>query len=89
MLIVWDEAKRRSNVRKHELDFADAEHVFSGPTYTFEDQRFSYAERRFLTLGLLQDVVVTIAHTESADELRIISMRKATRHEQTIFFENY
>jgi uncharacterized DUF497 family protein len=76
-------------VRKHELDFADAEQVFSGPTYTFEDQRFRYAERRFLTLGLLQDVVVTIAHTESADELRIISMRKATRHEQTIFFENY
>jgi uncharacterized DUF497 family protein len=41
-----------------------------------------------ITLGLLDDVVVVIAHTESTDELRIISMRKATRHEQAIFFEN-
>jgi uncharacterized DUF497 family protein len=62
--------------------------VFSGPTHTFEDGRFSYPEARFITLGLLDDVVVVIAHTESTDELRIISMRKATRHEQAIYFEN-
>ena len=88
MRIVWDEAKRLLNVRTHVLDFADAAHVFSGPTHTFEDTRFNYGEARFVTLGLLQDVVVTIVHTECRDELRIISMRKATRNEQTIFFEN-
>jgi uncharacterized protein len=88
MHIVWDEAKRLANVRKHALDFADAARVFSGSTYTFEDRRFSYTEFRFVTLGLLYDVVVAIAHTETPTQLRIISMRKATRYEQTIFFEN-
>jgi uncharacterized DUF497 family protein len=57
-------------------------------TYTMEDRRFSYSEFRFVTLGLLYGVVVAIAHTETPTELRIISMRKATRHEQAIFFEN-
>jgi uncharacterized DUF497 family protein len=88
MRIVWDEAKRRSNLRKHELDFADARRVFAGPTYTFEDRRFSYPEIRFITLGLLYGVVVAMAHTETGTEMRIISMRKATRHEQAIYFEN-
>jgi uncharacterized DUF497 family protein len=89
MRIVWHEPKRRENLRKHELDFADAARVFSGPTHTFEDKRFAYVEARFITLGLLHDVVVVIAHTERTEELRIISMRKATRHEQNIFFENF
>lgn len=88
MRIGWDEAKRRTNLRKHALDFTDAEEVFSGITYTVEDRRFNYGEPRFITLGLLRDTVVVIAHTETSRELRIISMRKATKHEQTLYFEN-
>lgn len=88
MRIVWDEAKRLSNLHKHGLDFADTGRVFGGPTYTFEDRRFRYSERRFVTLGLLYDLIVVIAHTETRTALRIISMRKATLHEQAIFFEN-
>jgi uncharacterized DUF497 family protein len=87
MRIVWNEAKRRGNLRKHALDFADAAKVFSGITYTIEDRRFDYEEQRYITLGLLRDTVVVIAHTEN-DEVRIISMRKATRNEQAIYFEN-
>jgi hypothetical protein len=88
MRIVWDEAKRGSNLRKHGFDFADAPEVFSSFTYTIEDDRFAYGERRFVTLGLLKDTIVTIAHTETEEEIRIISMRKATRYEQTIWFRN-
>ena len=88
MKIVWDEAKRRANVRKHGFDFADAAKVLAGVTCTFEDPRFDYGEQRFITLGLLRDTVVVMAHTETARELRVISMRKATRHEQTLYFEN-
>lgn len=88
MRIVFDEAKRRTNLRKHGLDFADAERVFSGITYTIEDRRFAYSERRFLTLGLLVETVVAIAHTETRNEIRVISMRKATRNEETLYFEN-
>ena len=86
--IAWDEAKRRTNLRKHGFDFADAEDVFAGLTCTIEDLRFDYGERRFVTFGMLRDTVVVIAHTETSREIRVISMRKATRHEQILFFEN-
>ncbi len=88
MEFTWDEKKRKTNVRKRGLDFADAEMVFSGATFTFEDDRFDYGEQRFITMGLLQGVVVVIAHTERGEAVRIISMRKATKHEQEIFFQN-
>ena len=88
MNVVWDETKRRANLKKHGLDFADAAQVLAGITRTFEDARFEYGEQRFITLGMLRDTVVVMAHTETAREFRIISMRKATRHEQILYFQN-
>ena len=88
MKIDWDEAKRQANLRKHGLDFSDAEEAFSAITHTVEDRRFSYGEQRFVTLGLLRDMVVVITHTEARDRIRIISMRKATRNEEALYFQN-
>lgn len=88
MRFAWDEAKRHANLRKHGLDFADAESVFAGLTSTLEDRRFQYAEQRFITLGMLRETVVVMAHTESAGTIRIISMRKATASEQIIYFQS-
>ena len=62
MIYEWDEAKNRSNVAKHGLDFADAEQVLTGPCVTFVDSRFDYGEKRLITLGLLAGRVVVIAH---------------------------
>ena len=56
MRFLWDEPKRLSNLLDHEIDFVDAERVFAGLTSTFEDDRFAYGERRFVTLGLLDGV---------------------------------
>ena len=83
----WSERKRKSNILEHGLDFIDAPLVFEGVTYTFEDDRFSYKEQRFVTLGLLSGVPVSSVHTEGANEIRIISFRKATRAEARIYFE--
>jgi uncharacterized DUF497 family protein len=82
----WNEAKRRSNLRKHGLDFRDALTVFRGFTLTAEDRREFYGEPRYLTLGLLHDQVVSIAHTEDDEGIRIISMRKASRNETRFYF---
>lgn len=84
----WDENKRRANLRKHGLDFKDASQVFDGFTFTFEDDRFQYYEQRFVTLGILQNMVTVIIHTESDETIRVISMRKATKHEQKIYLQN-
>ena len=89
MKFTWDESKRKANLSKHGMDFIDAKAVFSGATFTFEDDRFSYSEQRFVTLGMLRGVVVVIAHTERNDRIRIISMRKATKNEQKIFFQGF
>jgi uncharacterized DUF497 family protein len=37
-------------------------------------------------LGLLADQVVSVAHTERGDLIRIISIRKATKHEARFYF---
>jgi uncharacterized protein len=66
----------------------DAPRVFDGPPFTYEDDRFDYPEQRFVTFGLLQGLVVSIVHTESTRQIRIISFRKATKHEQAIFFKS-
>ena len=87
MRFSWSETKRARNLKDHGLDFIDAPRVFEGTTLTFEDDRFSYGEQRFVTLGLLTGVPVSIVHTESEHEIRVISFRTATKRETQIYFE--
>jgi uncharacterized DUF497 family protein len=41
-----------------------------------------------VSMGLLRGIVVVIVHTETEDEIRIISMREADIDEQLLFFSN-
>ena len=86
MEFTWSKAKRAANLKAHGLDFVDAPLVFDGLTFTFEDHRFSYDEQRFVTLGLLAGTPVSIVHTETEHEIRVISFRKATQREAQIYF---
>lgn len=86
MRFSWSPAKRLRNLKHHGLDFMDAPAVFEGATFTFEEDRSRYQEQRFVTLGLLAGVPVSVVHTETAHEIRIISFRKATNREANIFF---
>jgi len=86
MTFEWDEAKRRDNVAKHGIDFVGVGEVFRGLTATMEDDRHSYGEQRLITLGLLNGRVVVVVHTEREDRVRIISLRKATRNEQQLYY---
>ena len=73
------------NIKAHCLDFVDAASVFESVTFTFEDDRFSYGEQRFVTLGLLAGVTVSVVHTENENEIRVISFRKASKRESQIY----
>ncbi|NNJ84704.1 MAG: BrnT family toxin [Gammaproteobacteria bacterium] len=88
MRFTWHEPKRRTNLKKHGVDFADVPHVFTGPTFTFEDNREDYGEQRWITIGRLGIKAIVIVHTETEDEIRVISMREADNDEQTLFFTN-
>lgn len=88
MRYTWNEAKRQKTLRERGLYFSRAREVFDGPTFVFEDDRWDYGEDRWVTIGLLDFKVVVVVHTESDDEIHVISLREATRNEQQLFFSN-
>lgn len=86
---VWDETKRLANIRKHGIDFVDVPAVFDGATLTYEDTTFDYGEQRFVTIGLLREIVILVAHTESDDTIRIIHARKADQKTAKRYLEYF
>jgi uncharacterized DUF497 family protein len=89
LMITYDESKRLLNLKKHYLDFIGCEAVFAGITLTREDKCENYGEMRFQTLGLWHDIVVFIVHTPRGEHEHIISIRKAEKHEQRIYWQHY
>ncbi len=87
MWFEWDERKRQSNIEKHGVDFADIESLFAGATVTLFDDRFVCDEDRFITFGLLEGIVIAVAHTETVEVIRIISARKGTHYEEKGYFK--
>lgn len=88
MRFTWDERKRQTNLAKHGLDFADAAKVFAGSLALFEDARRDYGEQRMIALGLLDAIVVLLVHVEDDNTVRIISMRKADKHETNLYYQD-
>jgi uncharacterized protein len=87
--ITFDETKRQANIKRHGFDFVGVDTFFAGFTITREDNRQDYGEIRLQTLGLLQDVVVFVVHTARNEADHIISIRKAEKHEERIYWKNY
>jgi len=84
-MITYDENKRQSNITSHELDFVGCETVFDGPMVSWEDDRESYGEQRINALGFMNGIVVHITYTERGEDLHVISLRKAEKHEIRYF----
>jgi uncharacterized protein len=81
----WDERKRRSNLAKHGVDFADACGIFAGPTIEATDTRRRYGEIRIGAYGEAGGVVLFVVYTWRRGRLRLISARKAGRHEREAY----
>ena len=85
-MLTWDEAKRQPNLNEHGLDFAGCESIFDGPVIANEDDRLAYGEQRINLIGVLAGLVVHMTYTERGDDLHVISLRKATKHETRNYF---
>jgi uncharacterized DUF497 family protein len=83
----WDEAKRRSNLWRHGIDFAEVVEAFTGYIVTSVDDRYDYGEKRYSTLALFRGRVVFIAHTETRQLIRLISARWASKNEEITYFK--
>jgi uncharacterized DUF497 family protein len=84
----WDDGKAAENLRKHGVDFADAIAALEDANRLEEiDTRFAYGEERVQVIGLARDdVLFVIVTLRDEDSYRIISVRKATRHEQDRYY---
>ena len=83
----WDERKRRSNIRRHGLDFEGADAIWDRFTITREDIRRDYGETRWVTFGMLRGEVVVLVHTGRGDDHQFISLRKAEPYETRYYVE--
>ncbi len=89
MLVTWDARKAAVNLRKHGVNFREASTALRDPlATTFPDYDRSANEDRFLTLGTsVNGRLLVVSHTEESDTIRIISARRATRHEREFYEE--
>lgn len=79
----WDQAKNRSNIRKHGFDFADAEEMFRGVLLAHPDTREDYGENRWIGIGAIRGRTAVVVFAERGPAtIRIISLRKADREER-------
>jgi hypothetical protein len=86
--LIWDEAKRRTNLAKHGLDVADAWQVldsryrldvFTTRGGEFRVQSFAYVVERL--------AVLSAVHLSREDVIRVISYRYASEEEAGIYHE--
>lgn len=80
----WDKAKAAVNLRLHGVDFADAIPALEDPNRIEEaDDRFDYGEERDIVIGMSRGgVLFVVVINRDERTKRIISARKATKHEQ-------
>jgi uncharacterized DUF497 family protein len=87
MLYEWDEAKRKANLTKHGLDFADADWVMESDLVMvvgsprhgqMRQQAFAYVFERL--------AVLTVAFVQGQDHCRIVSFRPAKKTERSTYY---
>jgi len=87
MRFTWDSKKSPTNVLKHGISFDDAPDMFDFPMLTCIDNRHGYGEERWVGIGFLKGIIAVIVYCQDDenDEIRIISVRKATKNETNRF----
>ncbi len=87
----WNQNKADNNEKKHGVSFSEASTVFGDPLeLTISDLDHSEDEFRFLSLGRSALVnLLLVSYTEKQENnIRIISARKATKHEKKYYEQN-
>ena len=76
----WDEAKRRTNLEKHGIDFEQVE-AFQWETALLE-RSTREGEPRILALGYIGNRLHALVYVERGANIRVISLRKAHPKEE-------
>ena len=85
----WDEAKARSNAKKHGVSFDEAQSAFSDErARIIDDPDHADDEDRFILLGMSAKprlLIVVYAYRDREAKIRIISARKAMPQERALY----
>jgi hypothetical protein len=91
MQFTYDQNKDAANIVKHGLSLADAPLVFNAPNkLTLESPRDN--EARLLDIALVNMagvVLVLVDVMRQPDEVRVISLRRASKQERTMYAKNH
>lgn len=90
MKIEWDTNKNDANMKKHHISFETAARVFLDENrLDYYDIVHSINEDRYITIGLVEEVLVVV-YTLRLAKIRMISARLVTRKERELYYEeNY
>lgn len=82
----WDNEKASANLRKHGVSFDLPTQAFLDPfAVEWIDKREAYGEERTILLAMADGTILVVVYTERGDRRRLISARRATRHEQNLY----
>ncbi|MBL8025914.1 MAG: BrnT family toxin [Fibrobacteres bacterium] len=88
----WDNGKAKANIRKHGIAFEEGTSVFGDiMSLTISDYEHSAIEEdRFITIGLsVRGRILVVSHCDRGDNIRIFSVRTATRRERGVYEKSY
>ena len=88
MAITFDPRKDAINRKKHGISLAQAEKFDRETAVVVVDDREDYGEVRYRALGFLEARLYSLVFTQHGEDIRVISLRKATRHEAKEYKEN-
>ena len=84
----WDDGKAAENVSKHGVTFEAARGAFKDPfALDWLDQRESYGEPRYVTIGTVDSRLLYVAYAMKGEVIRIISARAAEAYERRKYHE--
>ena len=87
MDVEFDRAKSVANLKKHGIDFLDAQALWSDPD-RLEIQARLLDEPRTQVIGRIGDVVRSAFITMRGDHIRIISVRRARDEEKAAYLQD-
>ncbi|MCL6707078.1 BrnT family toxin [Pseudomonas sp. R2.Fl] len=82
----WNEAKRRSNIQKHGIDFEDAVFALAAPRFEYVSPR---GEDRTVAICMLEERLIAVIYTMRGTSCRIICVRVARNNERRAYHAYY
>ncbi|MFM7458895.1 MAG: BrnT family toxin [bacterium] len=88
MIFEWDEAKNRINIEKHGIGFEEAKLLFEMP-HLRSFTRHDHGEIREISIGEIYEIlIIVVIHTDRDGIIRIISARKASKKERSLYYDH-